>query len=220
MKKLFSPGCALMLYKPELADQICNMLIKMQTCSNMYTNCCHHKPITDKALFIINTCPGCHRRYSSLYRNVKTISLWEILAESDTFTFPDYKGAVMSIHDACPTKNKPEVHNAIRKIISRMNISLKEPEKTKTSSVCCGDTYYKLKSDEEVTTAMIKRAEEMPAEDVIVYCVSCVKSIHTGGKKPRYLPDLLFGQETLTNNETTKKWHDRIENYIRTTGAL
>ena len=37
----------------------------------------------------------------------------------------------------------------------------------------------------------------MPAEDVVVYCVSCAKAMFIGGKRPRYLVDLLFGEATV-----------------------
>lgn len=36
----------------------------------------------------------------------------------------------------------------------------------------------------------------MPSDDVVVYCVSCTKSIYIGGKNPHYLIDLLFAYET------------------------
>ena len=43
---------------------------------------------------------------------------------------------------------------------------------------------------------MRKRAEEMPVDDVVVYCVSCIKAMQIGGRQPRYMVDLLFGGST------------------------
>jgi hypothetical protein len=53
----------------------------------------------------------------------------------------------------------------------------------------------------------------MPVEDVVVYCVSCVKSMFIGGKKPRYMVDLLFGEETLPQTTETVEWHGQIDEY-------
>ena len=53
----------------------------------------------------------------------------------------------------------------------------------------------------------------MPVEDVVVYCVSCVKSMFIGGKKPRYMVDLLFGEETMPQITETVEWHRQIDEY-------
>ena len=61
---------------------------------------------------------------------------------------------------------------------------------------------------------MKKRAAEMPAEEVVVYCVSCCKSMHIGGKRPRYLVDLLFGEETIIGVFEPEQWHKEIDEFI------
>jgi hypothetical protein len=55
----------------------------------------------------------------------------------------------------------------------------------------------------------------MPAENVVVYCVSCVKSVHNGGRTPRYLVDLLFGEATHPGTFDPDLWHAELEEYIR-----
>jgi hypothetical protein len=54
----------------------------------------------------------------------------------------------------------------------------------------------------------------MPADDVVVYCVSCIKAIHIGGKKPRHLVDLLLGDETLPKTFEPDEWHKELRDYI------
>ena len=58
-----------------------------------------------------------------------------------------------------------------------MNISLIEPEKTRTKSTCCGDSFWGEIPTDKVKEQMRKRTAEMPCEDVAVYCVSCTKSV-------------------------------------------
>ena len=61
---------------------------------------------------------------------------------------------------------------------------------------------------------MKKRANEMPVDEVVVYCVSCCKSMHIGGKKPRYLIDLLFNEETFPGVYEPDKWHQAVDRFI------
>jgi hypothetical protein len=61
---------------------------------------------------------------------------------------------------------------------------------------------------------MIKRTSEMPEDDVIVYCVSCIKSVFIGGKKPQHLVDLLFASETIPKTFEPDEWHKELDVYI------
>jgi Fe-S oxidoreductase len=164
---------------------------------------------------IVNTCAGCDSRYRKHYQNVTTISLWEVLAQSTTFPFPDYQGKKMAVLDACPTRDQVRVHKSIRILLDKMNIDLVEPKNTGTRGTCCGDSFFGVLPVDQVKEQMKKRAAEMPADDVVVYCVSCCKSMHIGGKKPRYIVDLLFGEETLPKTYEPEDWHAELEEFIR-----
>ena len=215
MKKVFAPGCALMIYKPKLEEKVLHFLnSKLGGDIEEYLICCRHKPNLAKGTQIINICAGCDRRYRELYEGITTISLWEVLAKEKEFPFPDYKGKEMTILDACPTRDQERVHNAVRVLLEKMNITLVEPEKTKTKGICCGDSFYGSIPVEKVKEHMKKRAHEMPVEDVVVYCVSCSKSMYIGGKKPRYLVDLLFGEDTGQGTFEPDDWHKQLNNFI------
>ncbi|MBX4265495.1 (Fe-S)-binding protein [Clostridium estertheticum] len=214
MKKVFAPGCALTIYKPELGKKVLDFLNDNLGNIEEYLICCRHKPNLDKGTQIINVCAGCDRRYRELYEGITTISLWEVLAEGVDFPFPDYKGKKMTILDACPTRDQERIHNAVRVLLKKMNISLVEPKKTKTKGICCGDSFYGILPVEQVKEHMRKRAHEMPVEDVVVYCVSCSKSMYIGGKKPRYLVDLLFGEDTDPGTFEPDDWHTQLTNFI------
>jgi hypothetical protein len=61
---------------------------------------------------------------------------------------------------------------------------------------------------------MKDRAAQMPCGDVAVYCVACLKAMHIGGKRPRYLLDLIFGEETEPQEYEPDLWHARLNHYI------
>ena len=95
-----------------------------------------------------------------------------------------------------------------------MNIKVAEPEKTRTKSICCGDSFYGMLPAGELKAQMKKRASDMPAEEVVVYCVSCINSMQIGGKQPRYLVDLLFGENTSPRIIEPDEWHQAVDLYI------
>jgi Fe-S oxidoreductase len=214
MKNVFAPGCALMLYKPYLAERLSEILSQNLEAMDLLLTCCRYEPKVESNTEVLNVCPGCDKRFGNDYVNITTISLWEILAASDFFPFPDYGGRVMSILDACPTREKVVVHEAIRVLLGKMNITVMEPEKTGTRSTCCGDSFFGLIPVEEVKKQMRKRTAEMPHEDVVVYCISCIKSVHIGGKTPHYLVDLLFGEDTFPGTFEPDEWHGQLDEYI------
>jgi Fe-S oxidoreductase len=214
MRTVYAPGCALVLYKPELARKVLEVLRSELGEVDEHLTCCKHEPGLPHGTRVVNTCPGCDRRYRQLYEGVSTVSLWEVLAESRAFPFPDHGGATMTVLDACPTRDQDRVHDAIRTLLRRMRITILEPEKTRSRGTCCGDTFYGALPVERVKAEMRKRAAEMPAEDVAVYCVSCCKSMHIGGRRPRHVVDLLFDEATVPGTFEPDAWHAEIDRFI------
>ena len=214
MMQAFAPGCALLLHKPRLAEALRTFLNREAECIPEHLTCCHHEPGLPSGTRIINVCAGCDRRYRELYEGITTLSLWEVLADSSVFPFPDFGGQQMSILDACPTRTEERVHRAVRALLARMNIQIVEPRNSRAKGTCCGDSFYGTLSVATVKQLMGKRAAEMPCEDVVVYCVSCVKALHIGGKKPRYLVDLLFGEDTPIGTFEPDAWHGQLQAFI------
>lgn len=214
MTRVYAPGCALMLYKPHLAEEIVAHLARAEGATISHLTCCRHEPHLEPGSIVVNTCAGCDRRYRELYDGVSTVSLWELLAADETFDLPDYGGVEMTVHDACPTRSEDRVHRAVRALLGRMNIALVEAEATRDRAVCCGDSFFGELPVDRVTELMAKRADAMPREDVVVYCVSCIKAMHIGGKRPRYLVDLLFAEETVPGVCDLDEWHTQLDEFI------
>jgi Fe-S oxidoreductase len=214
MKQVYAPGCALMIYKPELAKRILAFLNTEFEAIDEHLICCHHEPKLESNTQVINTCAGCDRRYRELYEGISTISLWEVLAQSTTFPFPNFNKLKMTIHDPCPTRTEERVHSSIRKLLEKMNIEIVEPKNTRTKACCCGDSFYGVLPVEQVKEQMKQRAGQMPCDNVVVYCVSCIKSMHIGGKTPRHIIDLLFEQGTEIGTFDPDAWHQELQKYI------
>jgi len=214
-KILFNPGCALSIYKPEMEEKILKFLNENYGEVALHKICCYHDPQLEEGSLIINVCAGCDRRFRNLYHGISTISIWEIIDQLDTFRYPDYKGLKMSIHDACPVREKPQIHQAVRNLLKKMNIDAVETKFYGSRSVCCGDDLYPRLPIEIIQQKMRERADSMPCNEVCVYCVSCIKSMYIGGKTPRHLMDLLMDERTEPQIYDTILWHEQLKDYIQ-----
>jgi hypothetical protein len=215
MKKyLFAPGCGLILYKPHLVEKLHHFLDAHYGPMGRLLTCCRHTPQIAPLTQVINICPGCDRRYRENYDKPSTVSLWELLAENEAFPFPDYKALEMTIIDACPTRDQDRVHDAVRTLAQKMNITIVEPARTRRKSTCCGDTFFGHLPTDQVIGQMKAKADEMPVDQVLVYCVSCSKSMFIGEKHPCYLVDLLFDEETVPKTTHPDLWHGELDRFI------
>ena len=213
-KCYFNPGCAMSLYKPEAVDEILHMLNRRFLPTKLHTTCCRHEPNLPKGSTIINNCAGCDRRFRSLYDGIQTISIWEVLDGIPALPLPTYDGLQLSVHDSCSFRKKPQVHAAVRSLLDKMHIEVMESEFSGTRSVCCGDNFYPHVSIDEVTAFQKKRAAQMPCQDVAVYCVSCIKSMHIGGKTPHHMMDLVLGEATDPQETRIDVYHETLDQYI------
>ena len=214
MNHVLAPGCALWLYKPHLVGRLRDALVPAVGPVDLLLTCCRHTPQTAPDSRVINICPGCDRRYRENYANPSTVSLWELLLETDTFAFPDYGSEEMTIIDACPTRDQDRIHSSVRALAERMNISIVEPANTKRESTCCGDISFGNMPTEQVIDQMRAKADEMPVDDILVYCVSCSEAMFIGGRRPRYLVDLLFAEDTVPHAVDPDQWHKELDEFI------
>ena len=213
-KCYFNPGCAMSLYKPEAVEEILHLLNRRFLPTQLHTTCCRHEPELPAGATIINNCAGCDRRFRSLYDGIQTISLWEVLDAIPALPLPTYDGMQLSVHDSCSFCKKPQVHAAVRSLLDKMHIEVVESPYSGTKSICCGDNFYGHIPLEEVHAFQKKRASQMPCQDVAVYCVSCIKSMHIGGKTPHHMLDLVLGEVTEVQETRLDVYHDAIDRYI------
>ena len=213
-KCYFNPGCALSVYKPESETRVLEILQRHFGPVKMHNICCHHDPQLPSGSTIINNCAGCDRRFRSLYKGVNTISVWEVLDSIAGLPLPDHTGLTLSVHDSCSYRPKPQVHEAVRSLLRKMNIEIKEAFYNGTKSICCGDNFYSLIPLEKVHAFQRMRARQMPCQDVAVYCVSCIKAMAIGGKTPRHMVDLLLNEATEPQDTNLETYHQALQAYI------
>lgn len=95
------------------------------------------------------------------------------------------------------------------------NCEIEEAQFSGMESVCCGDNFYGAVSKEQVEERIKMRAEQFPCDNVVVYCIGCVRAMTSGGKIPRYLPDLLLDRASEPMLDTLDEYHSRLAEYIQ-----
>ena len=211
MKYLYAPGCVLMCYKPTLSDRLKNTVNNYYGETTDLLTCCFRVAISDlDEVCIITPCTTCHQNYQKKFPKAKLVWFLEELAESETFDFPDYGGAEMSVQDTCSARSDERYLQTIRRLLERMNIRLVEPKATGKKAKCCGQILYEKVPLAKVEDYMKKRAGEMPVTDVVVYCASCIQAMSVGGRRPRYILDLLFNEPTVVVGHGVADWNDSL----------
>ena len=213
MSYIYAPGCALLSYKPELAEKLKTVITSIYGPMETLLPCCFHAPQIESGTQIITPCATCSEKYDKQCGEGTSIFFLTQLAESKDFPFPDYGGISMSIQDTCSARKQPEVLATIRRLLERMNIQLIEPARTGEKAKCCGQTLYGKIDTQKVEAFMKGRADEMPCEDVVVYCASCIMSMNVGGKRPRYIIDLLFNEPTNMQTKGADAWNKKLNDF-------
>ena len=210
---LYAPGCALMCYKPELANRLKDWVERLYGPVTLHTTCCLNRKESMSGSCILTPCVTCYQQYKKICPDAEPVFLLEKLLETDIFPFSNYQGMEMSIQDTCSARLDPKVLSVVRRLLERMNIRLSEPLRSGNHSKCCGQKFYGKLPVEEVESLMVKRAGEMPCEEVVVYCASCITSMSVGGKRPRYLLDLLFGEATDPFLMGADTWNSQLSSF-------
>ena len=181
-------------YKPESIEKIRLFLMQRGIIDALHTTCCKESRGSDEHMTLVVCCPGCSHLFENLYPNADIISLWKVLSETD-FPFPDYRGEKMSIHDSCHSRQRysAEMQQSARTLCRKMNITLAEPIRTRSNTVCCGGCASDAESRKIMAHA---RAGEFPEKNIVVYCTGCARSFSVTDKRPRHLLDLLFNEPT------------------------
>lgn len=212
MAMYFAPGCTLALDKPALSRQIEGYLRRRWPSLLVSPTCCKRPQRITTEDEVIAVCPGCAHHFAKTHR-FKVRTLYRCLLEDSGFVFPQREDLYISIQDACPSRGDTAFQDDVRRVLAKMRIRISEPAHTRDDTRCCGDNLCRTGTEAELVEAMTRRAQEMPRPGVACTCVSCVRALDKGGCTPYYVPDLVFGVETVVTRETNAAWHARVDAY-------
>jgi hypothetical protein len=98
------------------------------------------------------------------------------------------------MHDSCTARDYPNIHDSVRKILSKLGYGVIEPKYTKKNTQCCGYGGLSYFANKEFSNyATDKRIEEHEG-DYLAYCAMCRDLFVSRGKNTFHILDLIFGE--------------------------
>lgn len=224
----FMPGCSLPSYSPKNVAATIKYLRGHFPELSVIQKCCG-KPT--KAL---GQTEAFDERYSSLVEDIKdcdinrmivtcqnclktlkrdqefeTISLWELIPQiglpAELKDKAEDSDVIFSIHDSCSARQEFKLQDGIRWILAELGYKFAEPEKTREHTRCCGSGGMVITANPDLAKrVMMRRVEELPTENIVVYCASCRSSMLTGGGKAWHILDLMWGPVVYKDSQPPK----------------
>lgn len=164
---------------------------------------------------IWSLCPNC-MNISEEWRGVKAVhSLWELIDQDTSFHFPDYSGMRVTIQDCWRMRERTSTHDAVRSILSKMNIEYVENPMNWENTDFCGSSLYRPQvvrnpklapkhykdgaeglfvphTEEEQIQIMRDYCKRYETDMVVCYCHYCLEGLLQGGVDGKHIAELLF----------------------------
>ena len=205
--KAFYPSCNYAIASRENAKKLrAIMKEKMDV-----AGCCLYDKRDPKDVVGVYMCQHCRE---TIETKMPTLSLWEYLLEIE-YPFPQYNHTKMVLQDCWRDRNHPEIHDAVREILHRMQIDVVEMKYNRQNARFCGTLHYETDNAElhqRISQYPNTKISDLPEElqcalmqdnfrdvdpdlTIIVDCNRCKKGVELAGRKAEHLMDLI-----LTNN--------------------
>ena len=115
-----------------------------------------------------------------------------------------YHGQKMYLQDCFRDRNHPEVHQAVRSLLKKMNIEVIEMKNNKDNSIFCGTLHYESKALDDTHLShypkdvqekyMQEYVQQFDNKKIICVCNRCLKGILLGKGNGVHLLELLFNK--------------------------
>ncbi len=205
---IFYPSCNYTIASPKNAKKIRDFLKETMDVAGCCLRDKREIKEEDVGLYI---CQHCRETIES---KIETKSLWVYLDELEDLEYPDYHHEKMVLQDCWRDREHPEIHQAVRNILKKMNIDVIESKRNKEDSVYCGTLHYETKDpelleklkeypDTKISELPLELQKELmednfkefdPSLKIIVDCNRCLKGVELTGRSGVHLMDLLVNE--------------------------
>ena len=166
----------------------------------------------------IMACATCLHMFREHLPEAGVVSLWEVLESTGLPGSCLYRPfPPMAIHDPCTTRDEPAVQQAVRRILSRLEVAVEELDLGREQTQCCGFGGLMESANPVLAREVAVRRGRQNARDYLTYCAMCRDALAGAGKPALHLLDLLFAEpgETDPARRPRPGWSRRRENRAR-----
>ena len=141
---------------------------------------------------LILACPTCGDTLRKHLPELKTTSLWEVLAQGPLPEGAAPPDAPHALHDPYSAHDQPHLLDAVRKLLANLNAPVEELELSRGKTLCCGYGGLMDAANPDMGREFALRRAGQHTLDYLTYCAMCRDSLSRGGKQVAHLLDYLF----------------------------
>lgn len=165
---------------------------------------------------IWSLCPNCMNITEEWRKLEQVHSLWEWIDADENFRFPDHTGMRVTVQDCWRMRDRSATHDAVRSLLSKMNIEYAEIPLNREKADFCGTSLYRPQvarnpelapihygeqakglfgehTEEEQIQIMKEYCKQYQTDTVVCYCHYCLVGLLAGGVNGIHMAELVFG---------------------------
>lgn len=223
MTRIYFPGCKIRAKYPEASRRMIE-LVREHGMADEVTGCCrtNHQSLRpeDTAVCI---CCNCMAMIDEDAANERMDYLYALIDADPSFPLPDWSGLELSVQDCGRAWDRPELHDAVRSLLAKMNVRVTEAPDAREKTTFCGvsgltpvpeqDASFAPRrytveaparglfanAERDASEAMREHAAHIPADVVACYCTACHDGLALGGKHAVNMIELVCGTAQLND---------------------
>jgi Fe-S oxidoreductase len=236
----FFPGCSMAAHSPDLVTTVFQYLRGVYPDIGLFGNCCaqpalalsegqfaqYHEILERRFRSagvggVIVCCPNCAVTLRRI-PHLEVVSVWQVLLEH----LPEPKTRnpglpPFVLHDPCPARSEPKVHEAVRKVLSRFGLVFEEYPANRDKTLCCGRANMLMIRDPERGREMLlRRVSQNACRNILTYCFSCVDAFKSAGCGALHGLDYIFAPPEKINLNHRESWVRNWRNRWTTTRRI
>lgn len=205
------PGCTLPGTRPETTWQMFSFLKRHYPNLGVVLDCCgkssHDLGCPDRSEQLLQklkskgvqkilvACPSCHGIFKAHAREIKVQTVYEVISDSG---LPDNQPVIheeVVVHDPCRMRRETRVQDAVRNILIRRGLKVKDVVHQREKTVCCGEGGCAgfVRPDLADQWSRVRHNEASGCR-IITYCAGCAKFLGRTGQTD-HIADIVFSKE-------------------------
>ncbi len=208
MGDIYFPSCNFSKASPQAAQKLRELLRARMPAAGCCRTDKKEYPAGERALYF---CQACREVLEERFPQLVPENLFVWLDREAGFVLPDYSGLTVSVQDCWRDREHPEIHRAVRSLLSKMGVAVREIAGNREQADYCGNLHFAPERpeaadlvnarpgvplyqfpEEEQRVIFAEQLEKHGGLPVLCYCNRCKLGIETAGGKAVHLMELLM----------------------------
>lgn len=209
MENIYFPSCNFTKASPQAAKKLREILQERMPAAGCCRTDIKEYPAGSRALYF---CQACREVLGERFPELEPENLFVWLDREGGLDLPDYGGLTVSLQDCWRDREHPEIHQAVRSLLGKMGVEVREIARNREGADYCGNLHFTPERPEAI--ALINARPDtplwqLPAEEqrlifaeqlekhgglpVLCYCNRCRLGMETAGGRALHLMELVMG---------------------------